>query len=193
MQSRLAILVLALAILPSRSFGEMVMQPPISGACISSGFGPRFLPEHPQAGTYHYGLDLPAAVGSPVRAVAPGTVVRVQRKGPGGLEMLVQHPGFIGVYSHLGMVAPAIADGKRTVAEGEKLGVVGRTGVSSGPHLYFEMILNGKPVDPTSYLRLARCGGAAPPPTVKATAKRDDTGVVIDGHRYYQVLLPARH
>ena len=46
--------------------------------------------------------------------------------------MLVQHDGFVGVYSHFGMVVPAFAEGKRTVEAGEKLGVVGTTGVTSG-------------------------------------------------------------
>ena len=58
-------------------------------------------------------------------ATAPGKVIRIQKKGPGGLEILVQHDGFVGIHSHLGMAAPAFAEGKGTVAAGEKLGVVG--------------------------------------------------------------------
>jgi murein DD-endopeptidase MepM/ murein hydrolase activator NlpD len=131
--------------------------PPVSPACISSPFGTRVLPQHPFAGTYHYGVDLPAPAGAPVLATAPGKVIRVQKKGPGGLEVLVQHDGFIGVYSHLGMLAPAFAQGKRAVAAGEKLGVVGRTGVISGTHVYFEMILAGQPINPAPYLRVPLC------------------------------------
>jgi murein DD-endopeptidase MepM/ murein hydrolase activator NlpD len=134
-----------------------ILSPPVKHACISSPFGPRVLPQHPFAGTYHYGVDLPAPAGAPVLATAPGTVIRVQKKGPGGLEVLVQHAGFMGIYSHLGMLAPAFAQGKRAVAAGEKLGVVGRSGVISGTHLYFEMVLAGKPVDPAPYLRLPQC------------------------------------
>ena len=129
-----------------------VLKPPVSPACISSPFGPRALPDHPQAGTYHYGIDLAAPAGAPVLATAPGRVIRVQRKGPGGLEVLVQHDGFMGIYSHLGMLTPAFAQGKTGVAAGEKLGVVGRSGFISGTHVYFEMILAGKPVDPAPYL-----------------------------------------
>jgi murein DD-endopeptidase MepM/ murein hydrolase activator NlpD len=113
----------------------VILRPPINGACISSPFGPRVLPNHPFAGTHHYGVDLPAPAGAPVLATAPGKVIRVQKKGPGGLEVLVQHDGFMGIYSHLGMLAPAFAQGKRAVAAGGKLGVVGRTGVISGPHV----------------------------------------------------------
>ena len=93
------------------------------------------LPNQPEAGTYHYGVDLPAPAGAAVVAAAPGSVIRVQRKGPGGLEVLVQHDGFVGIYSHFGSIAPPFAEGKRTVTAGEKLGVVGRTGVTSGAHL----------------------------------------------------------
>ena len=84
-------------------------------------------------------------------ATAPGKVIRIQKKGPGGLEILVQHDGFVGIHSHLGMAAPAFAEGKGTVAAGEKLGVVGNTGLTTGAHLYFEMDFAGKPVDPAPY------------------------------------------
>jgi murein DD-endopeptidase MepM/ murein hydrolase activator NlpD len=90
-------------------------------------------------------------------ATAPGKVIRVQRKGPGGLEILVQHDGFVGVYSHLGMLTPAFAQGKTDVVAGEKLGVVGRSGLISGTHVFFEMILAGKPVDPARYLGVQLC------------------------------------
>jgi murein DD-endopeptidase MepM/ murein hydrolase activator NlpD len=135
--------------------------PPVTPACVSSPFGPRVLPDRPLAGTYHYGIDLPAPAGAPVHVVAPGTVLRVQRHGPGGLEMLVQHPGFVAVYSHLGMIAPKIAEGRRELSGGEKIGVVGRSGVSYGMHLYFGMFVNGRPVDPAGYLGVAPCGSAA--------------------------------
>ena len=189
-------IMLAIAVMAVRPHGAAAdalpatgLLPPVSADCISSPFGPRVLPNVPEAGTYHYGVDLPAPVGSPVVATAPGTVIRVQRKGPGGLEMLVQHDGFVGIYSHFGMIAPAFAEGKRTVAAGEKLGVVGRTGVSLGAHLYFEMVLDGRPVDPTPYLRLPRCGGDSHATT---TARRDTDGVIVGGRRYYQLALPER-
>lgn len=191
------LLALAMAALPVQAFGAApgaqpanALLPPVTAGCISSTFGPRVLPDHPAAGTYHYGIDLPAPLGSAVVAAAPGTVLRIQRKGPGGLEMLVQHDGFVGVYSHFGLIAPAFAEGKRTVAAGEKLGVVGRTGVTSGAHLFFEMIMGGKPVDPAPFLRLSRCGGDAPAPPPTVTAKRDDEGTVIGGRKYYQLVLP---
>ena len=130
---------------------------PVGSACISSPFGPRVLPNHPLAGRYHYGVDMPAPEGAPIRAAAPGTVIRVQHKGPGGLEILVQHKGFVGIYSHLAMVTPAIADGQWVVTAGEKIGVVGDSGVSYGMHLYFEMVMAGQPVDPAPFLGVPLC------------------------------------
>jgi hypothetical protein len=64
-----------------------ILPPPVRPACISSPFGPRVLPQHPFAGTYHYGVDLPAPAGAPVFATASGKVIRVQKKGPGGLVL----------------------------------------------------------------------------------------------------------
>jgi murein DD-endopeptidase MepM/ murein hydrolase activator NlpD len=143
----------------SLSMPEATLLPPVSSACISSPFGPRVLANRPLAGTYHNGVDMPAPAGASVRATAPGQVLRIQRKGPGGLEVVVQHDGFVGIYSHLGMVTPALAGGKTTVAAGEKLGVVGHSGLTYGMHLYFEMLLSGRPVDPAPYLGVPQCNG----------------------------------
>lgn len=167
---------------------------PVGADCISSPFGPRVLPNHPLAGTYHYGVDLPAPAGAPVHAAAPGKVIRIQRKGPGGLEVLVQHDGFVGVYSHLGMVAPALAEGKTTLVAGEKLGVVGHTGVTFGMHLYFEMIMSGRPVDPAPYLGLPLCNGGVHrtlTDVLDADGKIPPTRRIYEGHylgrNYYQL------
>lgn len=134
---------------------------PVSSACISSPFGPRILPNRPLAGTYHYGVDMPAPAGEAVRATAAGRVMRIHRKGAGGLEVMVQHDGFVGIYSHLGMVTPALAEGKTVVAAGEKLGVVGHSGLTYGMHVYFEMLRDGRPVDPAPYLGVPLCKGGA--------------------------------
>ena len=181
MTPKFPIIVLAVTAMPLQSLvaaGEArrapTLLPPVSPACISSSFGPRVLPDHPAAGSYHYGVDLPAPVGSAVLATAPGTVVRVQRKGPGGLEMLVQHDGFLGIYSHFGMIMPAFAEGKRTVAAGEKLGVVGRTGVTSGAHLFFGMVLAGRPVDPAQYLQCSVLQRRRPSNAARSGGRRGD-------------------
>jgi murein DD-endopeptidase MepM/ murein hydrolase activator NlpD len=76
------------------------------------------------------------------------------------LELLVQHQGFVGIYAHLGMVAPAISEGQRVVHGGEKLGVVGHSGLTYGMHLFFGMIVDGRPIDPAPYLALSLCRAA---------------------------------
>ncbi len=134
------------------------LRPPVVPACVSSPFGPRVLANKPLAGTFHDGIDLPAPVGSPVSAVAPGKIIRVQRHGVGGLEILIQHAGFIGVYSHLGLIAPVLAEGAKTVYGGERIATVGRSGLTYGPHLYFGMIVNGRTVDPAPFLKVGPCG-----------------------------------
>jgi murein DD-endopeptidase MepM/ murein hydrolase activator NlpD len=81
--------------------------------------------------------------------------------------MLIQHAGFIGVYSHLGLIAPALAEGRRAVQGGERIATVGRSGLTYGAHLYFGMIVDGHPINPAPYLNVVPCESATP-------ARRDD-------------------
>jgi murein DD-endopeptidase MepM/ murein hydrolase activator NlpD len=136
---------------------QAVILPPVASACVSSPFGPRILPNRPLAGIFHNGIDIPAPVGAAVTAVAPGSVIRVQRHGVGGLEILIQHDGFIGVYSHLGLVSPLIAEGRKAIYRGERIATIGRSGLTYGPHLYFGMIVDGHAIDPLPYLGIAPC------------------------------------
>ena len=129
-----------------------------AGSCVSSPFGPRILPNHPQAGIFHNGVDLPAPEGTPVRAVASGKFLRIENGGPGGLEVLIQHVGYVSVYSHLASIAPSL--GKGVIAAGDDIGVVGHTGVSFGPHLFFALLENGRAVDPQPFLDVPMCSGA---------------------------------
>ena len=105
-------------------------------------------------------------------AVAPGVIIRIHRRGVGGLEVLIQHSGFIGVYSHLGLVAPDFAEGRRTVHGGERIATVGRSGLSYGPHLYFGMIVAGLAIDPAPYIHVEPCASGrqatADPPRLPA-------------------------
>jgi murein DD-endopeptidase MepM/ murein hydrolase activator NlpD len=133
------------------------LQPPVSPTCVTSPFGPRRLEHDPLHMRFHYGLDLRAGMGTIVHAVAPGRVIGIDRKGAGGLEVRVLHDGFTAVYSHLGRLTPALLRGQRVVAAGEPLGVVGLTGLTFGPHLYFELWANGRRVDPDAYLGIPEC------------------------------------
>jgi hypothetical protein len=163
MISRLAGMFAALTCVPTGAATAQGLLPPVSPACISSPFGPRILPGKPLAGTYHYGIDLPAPAGTPVRAVAAGTVLTIHRRGAGGLEIALQHTNFVTLYAHLGSVTPALAQGRLQVAAGEALGVVGRTGVSYGTHVYFELRVNNERVDPAPYLHLDSCSASDVP------------------------------
>ena len=133
------------------------LPPPVGPTCITSRFGPRVLAGQPVAGTFHHGIDLRAPPGAAVRAVAAGQVIGMDRRGAGGLEVRVRHAGFTALYAHLGMLAPALLRGRRTLAAGEKIGVVGRSGLEYGPHLYFELSVDGFRVDPAAYLKVAAC------------------------------------
>ena len=98
--------------------------------------------------------------------------------------MLVQHDGYVGVYSHFGMVSPILAAGNATIVAGEKLGVVGDTGVTYGTHLYFEMLVDGKPVDPAPYLGVSACHGGIH----RTPADTLDAGGKIPPTRHYALL-----
>jgi murein DD-endopeptidase MepM/ murein hydrolase activator NlpD len=131
---------------------------PVAPGCVTSPFGPRYLAVAPVAGRFHWGVDLRAAAGTRVLAVADGRIIRIDREGMGGLEVLVQHHGFRTLYAHLGMVAPAIADGATRLRAGQWIGRIGRTGLTLGTHLYFEIIIGGHRVDPAPYLGVTACG-----------------------------------
>lgn len=157
--------------------GHAIVLP--AGSCISSAFGPRILADHPQAGSYHNGVDLPAPEGTPVRAVASGKLLRIQRGGPGGLEVLIQHGGFVSVYSHLAAVAPALEKG--VILAGDEVGIVGHSGVSFGPHLFFGLLQAGRAVDPLPFLGAPLCNGT--------TAHQRTPAILAAGEK----LPPTRH
>ena len=135
------------------------LQPPVTPACISSPFGwRREVGPHAPAG-FHNGVDLPAPAGALVHAAAAGTIVAVKRQGLGGVTVHLGHPGgLVTLYAHLGNLAPAVADGQRTVAAGAPLGHVARTGVTYGTHVFFAVLRDGQAVDPEPLLGVPRCG-----------------------------------
>jgi murein DD-endopeptidase MepM/ murein hydrolase activator NlpD len=153
----------AMLLLAAPAAAESKLPPPVNPACISSPFGPRRL-VGPHAATFHTGIDFPAPPGTWVRAVLPGRVAEIRRLGSEGLEVALLHGdprqgGFVTRYAHLGTVSPALANGQSKVKAGEALGRVGRTGVTYGTHVHFELRMQGKPVDPEPYFSVPRCGG----------------------------------
>jgi murein DD-endopeptidase MepM/ murein hydrolase activator NlpD len=104
----------------------------------------------------HDGADLVAATGTPVYAAADGIVIGAAPNGGYGNWIRIDHQGKLAtVYGHLSSFAPGIQEGAR-VSQGELIGFVGNTGRSTGAHLHFEILSNGKAVDPLAYPELKR-------------------------------------
>ncbi len=157
----LSLVCLAAAPAPPPSLpGGVELRLPVADACISSPFGLRGV-VGPHAAVFHNGVDLPAAAGTWVGAAAAGQVVAVRHLGSSGLEVDIAHgppgDGFLTRYAHLGSVAPAIAGGATRVAAGDRIGRIGRSGITYGTHLHFELHLGGQPVDPAPYLHTNSC------------------------------------
>jgi murein DD-endopeptidase MepM/ murein hydrolase activator NlpD len=151
------VLAMALAGMPALARAEVPLLP-VAGACVSSPFGWRHAVGPRAPAGFHNGIDLPAPAGGWVRAVAAGSVMRIRRMGIGGLQVDLRHiDGSVTIYAHLGSVAPALAEGKRTVRAGEVLGRVGRTGVTYGTHLFFMRLDRGRAVDPQPWLGIKPC------------------------------------
>ncbi|MFK8007851.1 MAG: M23 family metallopeptidase [Saprospiraceae bacterium] len=122
---------------------------PLEGSFkVNSGFGRRIHPIFKKK-IFHSGIDLIAPVGTPVLATANGIVLEAGEKGKHGIRILLQHDDeFKTMYSHLNKVEVKVGD---KIKIGEVIGLVGSTGVSTGPHLHYEVIKDGKKVDPEKY------------------------------------------
>jgi murein DD-endopeptidase MepM/ murein hydrolase activator NlpD len=122
---------------------------PLPGARISSPFGWRV---HPVLHTrlFHKGVDYEAAMGTPVIAAADGVVEDVGRRGSYGNYIRIRHSARLETaYAHLSAFAPALDIGA-PIHRGDVIGFVGMTGVATGPHLYYELLVDGRQIDPES-------------------------------------------
>jgi murein DD-endopeptidase MepM/ murein hydrolase activator NlpD len=123
---------------------------PLEAARMSSGYGMR---THPVLGGRrgHKGVDLAAATGTPVYATADGVVSRASWFSSYGLYISIEHGGDIQTrFAHLSRLN--VADGQR-VKKGDLIGFVGSTGRSTGPHLHYEVRVQGKAVNPVPYMQ----------------------------------------
>lgn len=136
-----------------QSARRLLMKTPIDGARLSSGFGSR---RHPILGyrKAHKGVDFAARRGTPIKAAGDGVVERADRYGSFGNYIRIRHAnGYKTAYAHLKGFRSGVRKGKR-VRQGDIIGYVGTTGRSTGPHLHYEVHLNGKAVNPQR-LRIA--------------------------------------
>lgn len=117
---------------------------PVNGT-ITSYFGYR-----PEFGDFHRGIDIAAPYGTPVAAAADGIVVAAEYRGTYGNMILISHAGGIStVYAHLSGFAVGPGD---TVTQGQVIGWIGLTGLTTGPHLHFEVRVGGQFVNPLEWL-----------------------------------------
>jgi murein DD-endopeptidase MepM/ murein hydrolase activator NlpD len=126
--------------------GSAGMRMPVGGR-VTSPFGERF---HPILGyeRFHAGVDLRAAAGTPIVAAADGRVVSAGWRGGYGRAVAIAHSG--GLESRYGHMSRIAAYPGELVHRGQLIGYVGSTGLSTGPHLHFEVTRNGRPVNPLS-------------------------------------------
>ena len=121
---------------------------PVRGL-VNSEFGSRVSPWGRRE-EFHAGIDIAAERGTPVRAPAAGTVILAGPHAEYGLAVTLDHGQDIQtVYAHLSKIAVKIGD---KVVRGAEIGVTGNTGRSSGPHLHYEIVVRGHPVNPRAYL-----------------------------------------
>ena len=129
-----------------KSVEKALMKTPINGARLSSSFGMR---KHPILGfnKMHKGTDFAAKEGTPIMASGSGTVILAKWCGGGGNCIKIKHNStYETIYAHMKNFAKGIKVGKK-VKQGQIIGYVGSTGMSTGPHLHYEVIINGKKVN----------------------------------------------
>ncbi|MBW6401072.1 peptidoglycan DD-metalloendopeptidase family protein [Roseomonas sp. HJA6] len=135
-----------------RSLRRSFLRTPLDGARISSGFGRR---SHPVLGynRMHQGIDFAAPSGTPVYAAGDGTIASAKREGGYGLMVRVNHPNGVQTrYAHLSRFGRSTRTGQR-IRQGAVIAYVGSTGLSTGPHLHYEIAVNGRAVNPAQHVQ----------------------------------------
>ena len=130
-----------------KSATKALMKTPINGARLSSAYGMR---KHPILGynKKHMGVDFAAPTGTPIMAAGTGHIEYVGTNGGAGKYIRIKHlNGYKTSYSHLSGYASGMQKNVR-VKQGQTIGYVGSTGLSTGPHLHYEVIFNGEKINP---------------------------------------------
>ena len=129
-----------------KSVEKALMKTPINGARLSSSFGMR---KHPILGfnKMHRGTDFAAKTGTPIMASGSGTIMLAKWCGGGGNCVKIKHNStYETIYAHMQAFAKGVRKGRK-VKQGQIIGYVGSTGMSTGPHLHYEVIINNKKVN----------------------------------------------
>ena len=129
-----------------KSVEKALMKTPINGARLSSSFGMR---KHPILGfnKMHRGTDFAAKTGTPIMASGSGTIMLAKWCAGGGNCVKIKHNStYETIYAHMQTFAKGVRKGRK-VKQGQIIGYVGSTGMSTGPHLHYEVIINGKKVN----------------------------------------------
>lgn len=130
-----------------KSARKFLIRKPIAGGQMRSGFGMR---RHPVMGYYkmHSGVDWSDRIGTPIVAAGNGVISKAGWSGGYGRRIEIEHAnGYTSTYSHLSGFARGISEGAR-VRQGQVIGYLGNSGLSTGPHLHYEVMVNGRFVDP---------------------------------------------
>jgi murein DD-endopeptidase MepM/ murein hydrolase activator NlpD len=137
-----------------RSTRKFLLRKPIATGEMTSPFGMRF---HPILGIakMHTGVDWGAPIGTPIVAAGNGVVIKAEFTQGYGRRVEIQHAnGYVTTYNHMSGFGRGIVAGVR-VTQGQVVGFLGQTGLATGPHLHYEVIINGNFVDPMA-IKLAR-------------------------------------
>ena len=122
---------------------------PISGGRLSSSFGRRKAPKRGDS-SYHKGIDWATPVGTTVVASSSGTVAKAGWGSGYGYVVYINHPD--GKQTRYGHLSKVLVSSGQTVTQGQRIALSGNTGVSTGPHIHFEILVNGSQVNPLNYL-----------------------------------------
>ncbi|HEY0487298.1 MAG TPA: peptidoglycan DD-metalloendopeptidase family protein [Mycobacteriales bacterium] len=126
---------------------------PVTGAWVRPAVGPLSSTFGPRWGTFHYGDDIAARYGSVIRAASAGTVMFARWYGGYGNAVQIDHGG--GIWTRYGHSSELLVTAGEYVTAGQPIALVGSTGDSTGPHLHFEVRVNGNAIDPLPFM-LAR-------------------------------------
>jgi murein DD-endopeptidase MepM/ murein hydrolase activator NlpD len=133
---------------------KSLLRTPVDGARITSGFGMRM---HPLLGysKMHKGIDFGAPIGTPIYAAGSGTVVEIGKKGAYGNYIRIRHNNdYQTAYAHMSRFAKGLVRGEK-VKQGQVIGYVGATGRATGPHLHYEILVDGSQVNPAKVKTVA--------------------------------------